>query len=75
MNIKKSKIDIGDTEIEIINVKLNQNKISDLISKKGFYEAYHMNKKNWISIILDDTLNDDEIMKYIEESYLLTQKL
>jgi predicted DNA-binding protein (MmcQ/YjbR family) len=28
-----------------------------------------MNKKYWISITLDDTINDKEIMKLIKESY------
>lgn len=32
-----------------------------------------MNKKNWISIILDNTLSDDEIMSYIEESHRFTE--
>ena len=39
-----------------------------LLNKKGIYTAYHMNKKNWVSIILDDTLKDEEIMKMVELS-------
>jgi predicted DNA-binding protein (MmcQ/YjbR family) len=33
-----------------------------------------MNKKNWITIILDDTINDEKIMDYINKSYLLVEK-
>ena len=40
-----------------------------------FYKAYHMNKKKWISIILDETLSDEDIFKYIDESYQLTQTI
>ena len=69
MNIDLSKIDDGSGEVEIINVKLNEEKILELLKQKGFYKAYHMNKKDWITIILNDTLSDKEIIKLIDESY------
>ena len=31
--------------------------------------AWHMNKKYWISIVLDDTLADDDIWPLLAESY------
>ena len=34
--------------------------------------AYHMNKEHWISVILDGTMADDEIIPLIEDSFLLT---
>jgi len=75
MNIDKSRIDkTSSGEIEIINVKLDPEKIKKLLTKKGFYPAYHMNKKNWITLILDETLPDNEIVEYIKESYQYTAK-
>ncbi len=74
MNIDKSKIDKTKTgEIEIVNVKLDENEIKNLIKQKGFYPAYHMNKKSWISVILDETLSDEAVMKYIDESRKFTE--
>ena len=67
--IDKSKLDNDSGEVEIINVKLNSEKIKDLLKQKGFYKAYHMNKTEWISIILNDTLSDKEIIDLIDESY------
>lgn len=66
MKIDKSKImdDIGT--IEIMNVKLDN---LDYLKVNGIYEAYHMNKKHWVSIVLDDTLKDNDIMKLIDISY------
>lgn len=75
MNINKSKIDKGTEEIEILNVKLDEEKIKQLLTKKGFYKAYHMNKENWITILLDDTIKDEEIMNYIEESHKFTEQV
>ncbi len=75
MNIDQNKLDPKKNgEVEILNVKLNSNKIKELGKKKVFYPAYHMNKKNWITILLNDTMNDELIMEYINESYLLSEK-
>lgn len=74
MNINKNKLDSENREIEALNVKLDEKKVTELLNKKGFYKAYHMNKKNWITIILDDTISDDEIMQYIMDSHKFTEK-
>ena len=71
MNIDISKLDKGSGEIEVLNVKIDENKIPKLIKQKGYYEAYHMNKKYWISIILNDTLSDEDIISLIDESFIL----
>jgi predicted DNA-binding protein (MmcQ/YjbR family) len=73
MNIKKNKIALGDENVDVINVKLDPDKILKLLETPGYYKAYHMNKKYWITIILDETLSDDEIIKNIEESYNYTK--
>ena len=73
MDIDKSKI-IKNKKglIEVLNIKLNPDEIKEKLKEKGFYSAYHMNKKNWLSIILNDEINDSEIMKLVEKSYLLS---
>ena len=71
MNLDLSKLDTGSGEVEIINVKLDEIKIQKLIKKHGFYEAYHMSKTDWISIILNDTLKDEDILSLLDESYNL----
>ena len=71
MNLDLSKLDNGSGEVEIINVKLAENKVEKLLKEKGFYEAYHMSKTDWISVILNDTLKDEEIVSLLDESYNL----
>lgn len=76
MSIDKSKIDkksIG--KVEVINVKLDYKTISHLLKKNGFYPSYHMNKKNWITIVLDDTLSDKEVMEYVSISHKYTKTI
>lgn len=56
-------------EVEVINVKADKARVSALLSRPGYYPAYHMNKKSWVSVILDDTLPDGEIQELIRDSY------
>ena len=74
MNINKNILDCkSNKEIEIINIKLDK-KVQKYLLCEGIYEAYHMNKKNWVSIALDETIEDKEIMNLIDISYNLTNK-
>ena len=73
MNIDNNKLDKKlNGEVEIINLKLEPSEIENLLKMDGFYPAYHMNKKSWISIILNDTISDEEILKLVEKSYSYT---
>lgn len=72
MYINKNKIANEDKMIEVMNVKLSKEKVENKLSQKGYYKAYHMNKKYWITLLLDNTLSDEEIMQNIEESYNYT---
>lgn len=58
--------------IEVLNVKNDH--VAELIQKKGIYPAFHMNKKYWLSLPLDDSLSDQEIFDLLAVSYQLTSK-
>ena len=62
----------GEGQVEAVNLKHDQ--VADLLSKKGIYPAFHMNKRYWISVALDDTLSDEEVLELIEKSWNLTTK-
>ena len=51
-----------------MNLKLDE-QVEKYIIKKEIYPSYHLSKKNWISIILDNTLTDKEIIKLVEIRY------
>ena len=72
-SILMSKFENGKTgQIEVLNVKNNQ--VADLLKKAGIYPAFHMNKKYWLSLPLDDTLTDTELFSLLDKSFELTQK-
>lgn len=75
MNINSKKIDPTlSGEIEIVNIKLEPEKIKKLHQEKGFYPAYHMNKKNWITIMLNDVVSDKVLFELLQESHNFTIK-
>lgn len=40
---------------------------------KGVYRAYHMNKANWVSIVLD-LADDNETKMLVDMSYAMTMQ-
>ena len=70
MNINSSKLDSKlNKDVEVINIKINKDDLDSLLKVNGIYKAYHMNKKSWISIVLDGSLDDSYIMNLIDYSF------
>ena len=73
MRIPWDKLDKGrEGLVEAVNIKHDQ--VADLLSQKGIYPAFHMNKRYWLSLALDDSLQDEEVIELIERSWNLTVK-
>ena len=72
MNIRAGKLDKNQQgETEIIHLKLTEEKVQTLLKQKGFYPSF---KKNWISILLDDTVLDKTLLDLLDESHRFTIK-
>ena len=80
MNIPKSKIENSgraaslsaeDAIVEIINIKIDPEKSIELKKRRGFYDAYNMSKKNWITIALDGSVSDGLIVDLLKKSRAL----
>ena len=56
-------------DVEVVNVKVDSGQIREILGRPGCYPAFHMNKKCWVSLILDDTLPDGEIQARIADSF------
>ena len=64
-----------DQEIDVINLKFDKNQTYDFAETNDhIFPAYHMNKNNWITIWLDETLPDKLIFELIKKSFLLSDK-
>lgn len=73
MRIPWDRLDKGrEGLVEAVNLK--HDCVADLLSQKGIYPAFHMNKRYWISLALDDSLSDNEVLDLLEISWNLTLK-
>lgn len=74
MHISRKNLGLkSDEKVDVLNVKLNPSEIALLVDYKGYFPAYHMNKKHWCTIVLDGTVDIDEICYRIEQSYSLVK--
>ncbi len=73
IKVDKSKLGINeDGLVEIMDLMLEPEKMSDLVDNKNYFPGYHMNKKHWFTIILDNRVNIEDICKHIDNSYNLS---
>ena len=66
---------LGDDIVEVINLKFDKNQTYDFAETSDhIFPAYHMNKNNWITVVLDGGLSDEMVFELIRKSYLLSDK-
>ena len=61
------------TKVKILNVKYPVDKILEIIDNKNIFPAYHMNKKHWISIVIDKNIKLGKIKELIDISHSLVK--
>ncbi len=70
MDIPRSRLGLdGDEAVDVMNVKCGPILVGSLLAQDGFFPAYHMNKSSWISVLLDETVPDEQIFPLLELSY------
>lgn len=57
-------------EFESLNLKVDPEEGSDLRERYPFVQpAYHMNKKHWITVVLDGQAPERLVLKWVDKSY------
>lgn len=73
MTISKSKLGFdSDEKIEAIDLRYQKEEIEKILDNKLFFPGYHMNKKSWITIILDESVDTETICELIDNSYKIS---
>ena len=74
MGVRRIKLGIaGDAYVDVVNLKIEDMFYRDLIIREdGIMPAYHMNRKHWITVLLDGTVTDDRVFELIDMSFLAT---
>lgn len=74
MNVSKEKLGLDDKEeVDIINMKCDPDMIGALRMINGIFAGYHMNKKYWISVLLDGSVDESMIYDLLDKSFALTE--
>ena len=75
LKVPKRKLGLDSDElIEIIDLRMEENLIEKIVDNQKYFRGYHMNKKHWITICLDSSVDFNEICTRIDESYNLAKK-
>lgn len=73
--LSKRKLGIdSDDIVDIIDLRIEPDLIKDVIDRKRYFEGYHMNKKNWFTICLDNSVPTEIIFDYLDKSYGIALK-
>ena len=75
LSVSADKLGFKTNEIyEVLDLRAHVEEIPQMLKKENYYPAYHMNKKSWITVILDGSVNIEDIYKLIDTSYQLANK-
>ncbi len=75
LTVKKEKLGLeGSEKVEVIDLRMNPQEQALLVDNKTYFAGYHMNKKHWLTIILDGSVGLEEIYTRIRTSYSLAVK-
>lgn len=76
MNVPARKLALDqDGVVDIINIKLPTDQVQELIDNQKYFNAYHMNKKNWITILLNKNTDVPALKNLLQISYDLVEKI
>ena len=75
MNISKKKLGLENSEmVEVVDLRFDVEELPNKVDGVRYFRGYHMNKKHWITILLDGSVALDEILDYVDKSYALAKK-
>ena len=73
MNVEREKLGLsGEGAVDILDIKCEPIMGASLLFEKGFLPAYHMNKGNWITVLLDGTVDKETIFSLLTLSFDMT---
>ena len=75
MRVKRSSLGLnGEELIDIVNFKCDKVMVGSALGNNGFYPAYHMNKKHWLTVLLQKDADISLVQELLAESYQLVEK-
>lgn len=72
MTISAEKLGLMGGMLDVVNLKCDPEVIYSFHSYPGMFPAYHMNKRHWITAVLDQRTDPEQIKWILDISYDLT---
>lgn len=74
MKIPAKRLGIDEDHlVHVLNLKNTPDTIPEIIDHKNIFPAYHMNKKHWFTILLNNQITKEEVFRFIDQSYELVE--
>ncbi|PWT26587.1 TerB N-terminal domain-containing protein [Butyrivibrio fibrisolvens] len=74
MNVDGQRLGLTPGRIyDVIDLRCREEDISSYLGKRGFLPAYHMSKKDWITILLDGSVDIEKIIELLDISFEITR--
>lgn len=75
LTVSRRKLGLdSDALTEIIDLRIKPEELEKLVDCTLYFPGYHMNKRHWLTIVLDGSVPFDEICERLEESHRLALK-
>ena len=73
MEVPRERLGLaGEGSVGVLNLKCSPLLAGALREREGILPAYHMNREQWISVLLDGTVPPEEIFPLVDLSFELT---
>ena len=74
MDVGRDRLGLSEKGVvSVINLKTGDINLHEmLIAENGIYPAYHMNKRKWITVLLDGTVPEEDVRRLIDISFSAT---
>lgn len=75
MRVARDRLGLeGEGHVDILDVKADPVMSGSFLAEEGILPGYHMNKGNWLTVLLDGTVPMDTVELLLDTSFALTGK-
>lgn len=75
MKIHPRKLGLeGEDPLDIMDVRYPAELLEKILNGANFLRAYHMNKKHWLTAVLDGAVPTADLLRLLDQSYALAAK-
>ena len=74
MRVSRQRLGLeGTGDVDVMDVKIDPDLAAVLVQAEGFLPGYHMNKRYWITVVLDGSVREEKALDFLDMSYDLVE--